>query len=80
MMRSRSTYIVRGGVNNKLLIVQLDEEENIIYNYDITTFIEQKNMDEECEIYIIDHEGKFGDYITDTRAAIIVEYNLTEVK
>nr|DAP00798.1 MAG TPA: hypothetical protein [Caudoviricetes sp.] len=67
-------------VNNKLLIVQLDEEENIIYNYDITHFLAEKNMDEECEIYIIDHEGKFGDYITDTRAAIIVEYNLTEVK
>lgn len=72
--------LYRKWVNNKLLIVQLDEEENIIYNYDITTFIEQKNMDEECEIYIIDHEGKFGDYVTDTRAAIIVEYNLTEVK
>lgn len=67
-------------VNNKLLIVQLDEEENIIYNYDIDNFLMEKNMDEECEIYIIDHEGKFGDYVTDTRAAIIVEYNLTEVK
>ena len=66
--------LYRKWVNNKLLIVQLDEEENIIYNYDITTFIEQENMDEECEIYIIDHEGKFGDYVTDTRAAIIVEY------
>lgn len=72
--------LYRKWVNNKLLIVQLDEEENIIYNYDITTFIEQKNMDEECEIYIIDHEGKFGDYVTDTRAAIVVEYKLTEVK
>lgn len=72
--------LYRKWVNNKLLIVQLDEEDNIIYNYDVTTFIEQKNMDEECEIYIIDHEGKFGDYVTDTRAAIIVEYNLTEVK
>nr|DAV01541.1 MAG TPA: hypothetical protein [Caudoviricetes sp.] len=72
--------LYRKWVNNKLLIVQLDEEENIIYNYDITNFLAEKNMDEECEIYIIDHEGKFGDYITDTRAAIIVEYNLTEVK
>lgn len=72
--------LYRKWVNNKLLIVQLDEEENIIYNYDITTFIEQKNMDEECEIYIINHKDKFGDYVTDTRAAIIVEYNLTEVK
>nr|DAR66111.1 MAG TPA: hypothetical protein [Caudoviricetes sp.] len=72
--------LYRKWVNNKLLIVQLDEEENIIYNYDITTFIEQKNMDEECEIYFIDHEGKFGNCLTDTRAAIIVEYNLTEVK
>lgn len=72
--------LYRKWVNNKLLIVQLDEEENIIYNYDITAFIEQKNMDEECEIYIIDHEGKFGDNVTDTRAAIIVDYNLTEVK
>lgn len=72
--------LYRKWVNNKLLIVQLDEEENIIYNYDITTFIEQKDMDEECEIYIIDHEGKFGDNVTDTRAAIIVDYNLTEVK
>lgn len=67
-------------VNNKLLIVKVDEEENIIYNYDIDGFLAQKNMDEECEIYIIDHEGKFGDYVTDTRAAIIAEYNLTEVK
>lgn len=72
--------LYRKWVNNKLLIVQLDEEENIIYNYDITTFIEQKNMDEECEIYFINHEGKFGNCLTDTRAAIIVEYNLTEVK
>lgn len=72
--------LYRRWVNNKLLIVQLDEEENIIYNYDIDNFLMGKNMDEECEIYIIDHEGKFGDYVTDTRAAIIVEYNLTEVK
>lgn len=72
--------LYRKWVNNKLLIVQLDEEENIIYNYDITNFLAEKNMDEECEIYFINHEGKFGDYITDTRAAIIVEYNLTEVK
>lgn len=72
--------LYRKWVNNKLLIVQLDEEENIIYNYDITTFIEQKNMDEECEIYFINHEGKFGNCLTDTRAAIIVDYNLTEVK
>nr|DAR50831.1 MAG TPA: hypothetical protein [Caudoviricetes sp.] len=72
--------LYRRWVNNKLLIVQLDEEENIVYNYDIDNFLMEKNMDEECEIYIIDHEGKFGDYITDTRAAIIVEYNLTEVK
>lgn len=72
--------LYRKWVNNKLLIVQLDEEENIIYNYDITNFLAEKNMDEECEIYIITHEGKFGDYITDTRAAIIVEYKLTEVK
>nr|DAT36250.1 MAG TPA: hypothetical protein [Caudoviricetes sp.] len=72
--------LYRKWVNNKLLIVQLDEEENIIYNYDITNFLAEKNMDEECEIYFINHEGKFGDYVTDTRAAIIVEYNLTEVK
>lgn len=72
--------LYRRWVNNKLLIVQLDEEENIVYNYDIDNFLMEKNMDEECEIYIIDHEGKFGDYVTDTRAAIIVEYNLTEVK
>nr|DAS81481.1 MAG TPA: hypothetical protein [Caudoviricetes sp.] len=72
--------LYRKWVNNKLLIVQLDEEENIVYNYDIDNFLMEKNMDEECEIYIIDHEGKFGDYVTDTRAAIIVEYNLTEVK
>ena len=71
--------LYRKWVNNKLLIVQLDEEENIIYNYDITTFIEQKNMDEECEIYFINHEGKFRNRLTDTRAAIIVEYILTEV-
>lgn len=72
--------LYRKWVNNKLLIVQLDEEEDIIYNYDIDNFLMEKNMDEECEIYIVDHEGKFGDYVTDTRAAIIVEYNLTEVK
>ena len=72
--------LYRKWVNNKLLIVQLDEEDNIIYNYDVTTFIEQKNMDEECEIYFINHEGKFGNCLTNTRAAIIVEYNLTEVK
>lgn len=72
--------LYRRWVNNKLLIVQLDEEENIIYNYDIDNFLMEKNMDEECDIYIIDHEGKFGDYVTDTRATIIVEYNLTEVK
>lgn len=72
--------LYRRWVNNKLLIIQLDEEENIVYNYDINNFLMEKNMDEECEIYIIDHEGKFGDYVTDTRAAIIVEYNLTEVK
>lgn len=72
--------LYRKWVNNKLLIVQLDKEENIIYNYDITTFIEQKNMDEECEIYFINHEGKFGNCLTDTRAAIIVEHKLTEVK
>lgn len=72
--------LYRRWVNNKLLIVQVDEEENIIYNYDIDNFLMEKNMDEECGIYIIDHEGKFGDYVTDTRAAIIVEYNLTEVK
>lgn len=72
--------LYRKWVNNKLLIVQLDEEENIIHNYDITNFLAEKNMDEECEIYIIDHEGKFGDNVTDTRAAIIVDYNLTEVK
>lgn len=72
--------LYRRWVNNKLLIVQLDEEENIVYNYDIDNFLMEKNMDEECGIYIIDHEGKFGDYVTDTRAAIIVEYNLTEVK
>lgn len=72
--------LYRRWVNNKLLIVQLDEEENIVYNYDIDNFLMEKNMDEECEIYIIDHEGKFGNYVTDTRAAIIVEYNLTEVK
>lgn len=76
----RPIDLYRKWVNNKLLIVQLDEEENIIYNYDITTFIEQKNMDEECEIYFINHEGKFSNCLTDTRAAIIVEYNLTEVK
>jgi hypothetical protein len=72
--------LYRKWVNNKLLIVQLDEEDNIIYNYDIDNFLMEKNMDEECEIYIVNHEGKFGDYVTDTRAAIIVEYNLTEVK
>lgn len=72
--------LYRKWVHNRLLIVQLDENENIVYNYDITNFLAEKNMDEECEIYIIDHEGKFGDYVTDTRAAIIVEYNLTEVK
>lgn len=72
--------LYRKWVNNKLLIVQVDEDDNIIYNYDIDNFLMEKNMDEECEIYIINHEGKFGDYVTDTRAAIIVEYNLTEVK
>ena len=72
--------LYRRWVNNKLLIIQVNEEDNIIYNYDIYNFLMEKNMDEECEIYIIDHEGKFRDYITDTRAAIIVEYNLTEVK
>lgn len=72
--------LYRKWVHNRLLIVQLDEEENIVYNYDIDNFLMEKNMDEECEIYIIDHEGKFGDYVTDTRASIIVEYNLTEVK
>lgn len=72
--------LYRRWVNNKLLIVQLDEEENIVYNYDIDNFLMEKNMDEECEIYIVNHEGKFGDYVTDTRAAIIVEYKLTEVK
>lgn len=72
--------LYRKWVNNKLLIVQVDEEDNIIYNYDIDNFLMEKNMDEECEIYIINHEGEFGDYVTDTRAAIIVEYNLTEVK
>lgn len=72
--------LYRKWVNNKLLIVQVDEDDNIIYNYDIDNFLMEKNMDEECEIYIIDHEGKFGDYVTDTRAAIIVEYKLTEVK
>ena len=72
--------LYRRWVNNKLLIVQLDEEENIVYNYDIDNFLMEKNMDEECEIYFINHEGKFGDYVTDTRAAIIVDYNLTEVK
>lgn len=72
--------LYRRWINNKLLIVQLDEEENIVYNYDINNFLVEKNMDEECEIYIVDHEGKFGDYVTDTRAAIIVEYKLTEVK
>lgn len=72
--------LYRKWVNNKLLIVQLDEEENIIYNYDIANFLAEKNMDEECEIYFINHEGKFGNCLTDTRAAIIVEYNLTEVK
>ncbi|MBF1187557.1 MAG: hypothetical protein HXM02_05770 [[Eubacterium] sulci] len=72
--------LYRKWVNNKLLIVQVDEDDNIIYNYDIDNFLVEKNMDEECEIYIIDHEGKFGDYVTDTRAAIAVEYKLTEVK
>lgn len=72
--------LYRRWVNNKLLIVQLNDDGTIIYNYDIDNFLMEKNMDEECEIYIIDHEGKFGDYVTDTRAAIIVEYNLTEVK
>lgn len=72
--------LYRRWVNNKLLIVQLNDDRSIIYNYDIDNFLMEKNMDEECEIYIIDHEGKFGDYVTDTRAAIIVEYNLTEVK
>ena len=72
--------LYRRWVNNKLLIVQLDDEDNVIYNYDIDNFLMEKNMDEECEIYIIDHESKFGDYVTDTRAAIIVEYKLTEVK
>ena len=72
--------LYRRWVNNKLLIVQLNDDGSIIYNYDIDNFLMEKNMDEECEVYIIDHEGKFGDYVTDTRAAIIVEYNLTEVK
>ena len=72
--------LYRKWVNNKLIIVQLDDEDNIIYNYDIDNFLVEKNMDEECEIYIVNHEGKFGDYVTDTRAAIIVEYKLTEVK
>lgn len=72
--------LYRRWVNNKLLIVQLNDDGTIIYNYDIDNFLMEKNMDEECEIYIIDHEGKFGDYVTDTRATIIVEYNLTEVK
>lgn len=72
--------LYRRWVNNKLLIVQLNDDGSIIYNYDIDNFLMEKNMDEECEIYIIDHEDKFGDYVTDTRAAIIVEYNLTEVK
>lgn len=72
--------LYRRWVNNKLLIVQVDEDDNIIYNYDIDNFLMEKNMDEECEIYILNHEGKFGDYATDTRAAIIVEYKLTEVK
>lgn len=72
--------LYRKWVNNKLLIVQLDDEDNIIYNYDIDNFLMEKNMDEECEIYFINHEGKFGNCLTDTRAAIIVEYNLTEVK
>lgn len=72
--------LYRKWVNNKLLIVQVDEDDNIIYNYDIDNFLMEKNMDEECEIYIINHEGKFGDYVTDTCAAIIVEYKLTEVK
>lgn len=72
--------LYRKWVHNRLLIVQLDENENIIYNYDVTNFLAEKNMDEECEIYFINHEGKFGNCLTDTRAAIIVEYNLTEVK
>lgn len=72
--------LYRSWVNNKLLIVQLNDDGSIIYNYDIDNFLMEKNMDEECEIYFIDHEGKFGDYVTDTRAAIIVEYNLTEVR
>nr|DAY35184.1 MAG TPA: hypothetical protein [Caudoviricetes sp.] len=72
--------LYRRWVNNKLLIVQLNDDGSILYNYDIDNFLMEKNMDEECEIYIIDHEGKFGDYVTDTRAAIIVEYKLTEVK
>ena len=72
--------LYRKWVHNRLLIVQLDEEDNIIYNYDIDNFLIEKNMDEECEIYFINHEGKFGNCLTDTRAAIIVEYNLTEVK
>ncbi len=72
--------LYRRWVNNKLLIVQLDEEENIVYNYDIDNFLMEKNMDEECEIYFINHEGNFGNCLTDTRAAIIVEYSLTEVK
>lgn len=72
--------LYRKWVRNRLLIVQLDENENIIYNYDVDNFMAEKNMDEECEIYFINHEGKFGNCLTDTRAAIIVEYNLTEVK
>lgn len=72
--------LYRRWVNNKLLIVQLNDDGSIIYNYDIDNFLMEKNMDEECEIYFINHEGKFGNCLTDTRAAIIVEYNLTEVK
>nr|DAR94950.1 MAG TPA: hypothetical protein [Caudoviricetes sp.] len=67
-------------VQNKLLIVQLDEDYNIVYNYDIITFTSSTYRDDQCRIYIITNDGKTRFTAKGTREELIYKYNLTEVK
>lgn len=68
-------------VRDELLIIQMDKENNIIYNYDIDLFTSDDVNDKDyCYLYILKSDGKDGGLVMGYRYNLINNYNLTEVK
>ena len=66
---------------DELLIIQMDKENNIIYNYDIDLFTSDDLNDKDyCYLYILKSDGKDGGIVMGHRYDLINNYNLTEVK